>query len=320
LRQAEIAALLASRSPARTSTVERRVLITDIDAAVARDQLTIAEALAMVPSVLADREERIQNAASALARSLRADALDADTYDHYERWILATYGPLARQLGWRRQRGDSDERQQLRGKIVLRVALAGDRRLRAEAARLARAWLEDAKAMEDDIVEPVLAAATAEGDAALFEHILVATRAEEDRTRQLRLLTALGGFRDPALVQKALALAGGKEFDLRETRFILIRLIHTRETRAQAWKFVQTRASDLLSRMRSDEASVTLEQIGSTFCDEAGRHELSAVFTPLTAKMDGGQYALAQALDEVARCITTQGRIRSSAAEFLARY
>jgi aminopeptidase N len=315
----EIATLLAPRSSARATAAERRMLIADIDAAIGRDQLTIAEALALVPSVLADRDERIQRAASALVRPLRADVLSDDTYERYERWILATYGPLARELGWRRRRGDSDERQALRAEILPLVALSRDRRLQEEAVRLARAWLADGGAIEDDIAEAVLLAAGAGGDATLFDQILAAARAEKDRSKQLRLITALGGFREPALVTRALDLILDRDFDLRETRAILIRSIRTRETRLQAWAFMQAHAQEVLSRLRSDEASRVIGAIGSTFCDETHRNEVSALFTPLAGKIDGARYALDQALDEVARCIATQARISPSAVQFFGR-
>jgi aminopeptidase N len=315
----EAAALLSRRSPARLTAVERRLLLSDIDAAVGRDQLSIADAMAMVPTVLADSDARIQRAAWALTTALRPDLFEDELYARYKRWTLATLGPLARKLGWRRRAGDSDERQELRQYVVSVAARAGDRKLRAEAERLARAWLAKPGAVEDDMVDAILQVAARDGGTELFDRILAAARAEKDRNRQRRLITALGGFEDPALVARALDLVLSKDFDLRESRSILMRALGGRETRAQAWKFIQERVDQLLAGMRSDEASGF---IGSTglFCEAARRAEVVALFGDRAAKIDGARYALDQALDQVDLCIKTQARIVPSAASFLARY
>ncbi|HWM87386.1 MAG TPA: M1 family metallopeptidase [Kofleriaceae bacterium] len=316
----EVAAVLPARSPARLTMAERRVLLSDVGAAVTRDELEIADAMALVPVAIANRDERIQRAAPALASALRPDILDDAAHARFRRWVLASYGRLARQLGWRRRRGDSDERHELRARVVSMAAQAGDRRLAAEASRLARAWLADRSAIEDDIVEAVLSAAAYGGDAALFDAILAAARAEkDDRTEQLRLVSALGGFRDPALVARALDLVLGKEFDLRETRGMLQRLLGARESRAQAWAFIQQHIDALLGGMRSDEASWFVRRTG-VFCDAARRREVSALLGRRVAKIEGARYTLDQALDEIDQCIATQARIVPSATAYLARF
>ena len=315
----EAAALMAARSPARLTMAERRVLMTDVDAAVGRDQLSIADAMAMVPAALADRDERIQRVAGQLVGALRSDQLDDADHDRYQRWVLATHGPLARRLGWRRRPADSDERQELRASVVSLAAWAGDRQLRAQAGRLARAWLADRSGLDDDMVDRVLAAAVRDGDAALFDRILAAARAEKDRLRQTRLLFVLGGFRDPALLARAFELVVGKDFDFRESRAVLQRALSQRETRAQAWKFVQQHIDRLLGGMRTDEASWFVRSTG-VFCDAARRAEVAALLDRRVARIEGARYTLDQALDEIDQCIATQKRVAPDARAFLARH
>ena len=315
----EIAPLLAARSPARLGVSERLVLMADVDAAVDRDQLSIAGAMAMVPAALADRDERIQRAAEGLAGALRADQLDDADHARYRRWVLATHGPLARKLGWRRRPGDSDERQELRKQVVSIAAWAGDRQLRAQAARLAVTWLENRSGVDDDMIDLVLASAARDGDAALFDRILAAARGEKDRLRQTRLLVALGGFRDPALAARALELVVGKQFDFRESRAILRRALSQREAREQAWKFVQSHIDRLLGGMRTDEASWFVHSTG-VFCDATRRAEVVALLDKRVARIEGARYTLDQALDEIDQCIATQKRVAPDAKKFLARY
>ncbi len=199
------------------------------------------------------------------------------------------------------------------------AAWAGDRQLRAQAARLARAWLADRSGIEDDMVDLVLASAVRDGDAALFDRILAAARGEKDRLRQTRLLFALGGFRDPALLTRALELVIGKQFDFRESRGILRRALQQRETREQAWKFVQGHIDQLLGGMRTDEASWFVHGTG-VFCDASRRAEVVALLDRRVARIEGARYTLDQALDEIDQCIATQKRVAPDARGFLARY
>ena len=315
----EIAPLMTRRSPARPTVVERQVLMADIAAAVGRDQLHMADAMAMVPALLADREERIQSAAGWVIDDLRPDQLDDASYELYRHWVVATYGPLARRLGWKRRPGDPDERQQLRAVVVSTAAMAGDEQLRAQADRLAVAWLADRKAVEDDMVDQVLAVAAHFGDASLWGRILAAARAEKDRRVQGRLLSALGGFRAPALTSRALELALTREFDFRESRAVLGRALRGRESRALAWTFIQQHIDALLGGMRSDEAGWFVGSM-AVFCDPARRGEVKALLDGRVAKIDGARYRLDQALEAIDRCVATQSRIAPSAIEFLAHH
>jgi hypothetical protein len=256
-----------------------------------------------------------------LSGPLRADLLDGALYAKYRRWVVATFGPTARKLGWRRKPGDSDDRQELRAAIIGAVAASGDKKLAAEAGKLARAWLADRTAIEDEIVQPVLALAARAGDAKLFDTILAAARAAgDDREHQQRLLFALGGFMDQALVERALALVLGNEFDLRESRNILWMVLYNRETREMGWTFVVEHIDELLARLRSDEATRLIGGLAGFSCDTAHRDKAAALFEAKVASIDGARYALDQGLEQSAQCIAAQTRLAASAAKFLAKY
>jgi aminopeptidase N len=313
----ELGAIFGRGMAARTTMIERRMVASDVAAAVARDELGIAEAMALVPRLLADPDERLRAAAGVLTEPLRADALDDATHERYRRWVLATYGPTARKLGWHRRKGDSDDRQAQRAIVLPLAAWAGDRLLAAEAGRLARKWLIDARALDDDLIEAVLGAAAQDGDKILFDALLAAARREPDRNRQRRLLAPLGAFRDPVLETRALDLLLDPALDPRETGSILIRAASLRETRERAWRFGQDHIDALLGRMRREDAIGLLLAVGATFCDAPHRGAVADLLSARAAAIGGMEHALQQTLAAIDRCIAVQSRLAPSAAKLL---
>jgi aminopeptidase N len=308
----------AAARQARPTSAERLMLVADVRGAAARGELDPETTLGLAPLVAADADDRVAALALALAQ-LRADELPEPLYQRARRFRVRTFGPLAHRLGWRRQRDDSDDRQALRKDLVGTVALAGDAALEAEGTALAKTWLADpARAgLADDLVEVALGVAASRGDEALFERYLQAARKAADRTARDRLLFALGHFRDPRTVARALAVMVETEFDSRETMWIILPLLRQRETRAQAWAWFQSHVDALLASRRSDEASWLLEAITSGFCDQAHRDEAAALFGARAERIDGARKAVDRGLEQADRCIARLARERPALERFL---
>jgi hypothetical protein len=147
--------------------------------------------------------------------------------------------------------------------------------------------------------------------------VVAAARKAPDRTGRARLLSALGGFVEPRLVDRALALVVGTEFDLRETAGLVPRLLRQRETRAQAWRWLGPTLDGLLARMRSDESSWFLGNVARTFCVEAHRGEVAALLVPRAEHIDGATSAVARGLEETDRCVVRLARDRPALERFL---
>ena len=98
---------------------------------------------------------------------------------------------------------------------------AEDWELIAEAKQLALAWLEDHRAVDPDMAGVVLNTPAWHGDRDLFDRLRAAARKERDETPRAHLLSSLGHFRDPAIIQAALPIVLSDEFDGRESLIIL---------------------------------------------------------------------------------------------------
>ncbi len=302
--------------PASATVDEKLMLVSDLRAAIERGELAIDKSLALAPKLAVDADDRVARRAFEAA-SANEDGLDDATYAKVVRYHLAMFRPLARKLGWRRGPNDTEDRHELR-RHAMGVAYHDDT-LAKEAGVLALAWLADRKAADDDMVSTILTSATHHGDAALFDKLLAAARAPRDRTEQERLLFALGGFTDPAIVARALALALGTDFDLRDSISIVARVVATRETRALGLAFVEAHLDELLPRMRDDEASELLSRL-SDACDRATIDRVAKLVVPRAKKVGGADAAVTRGLEQSEQCLANAKRQAPALAAFLAKF
>ena len=105
----------------------------------------------------------------------------------------------------------------IRNTLVLAAGGVGaDPAIRAEARRLALAWLDDHAAVPAESVSTVLALAALDGDEALYDRFAAALETEADRRNRRRLIGGLSSFHDPDLVRRTLGLLLDARFDPRE--------------------------------------------------------------------------------------------------------
>jgi len=202
------------------------------------------------------------------------------------------------------------------------VPLLSDRDapLAKQATELADRWLAERKGIEADLVGPALQVSAARGDAARFDKLLAASRSARDRNEQRQILNAIGAFRDPALVKRALLLVAGTEIDLRDSLGILYPILFKRETRALGLEFVSANIDGLLGRMRDDEAAWFLGGLAGGFCVPEQRARIEALVAPRAAKYDGAAAAVARGLEQSQQCIDAAARKLPVLRRFLARY
>ncbi len=291
---------------ARPTAAELTMLIADLRAMVERDELPIDKLLALAPTIAGASDPHVASWAEH-AIEPRAAWLDEPLYQASRRWRLRAFGKTARALGWRRASTDDDLREQLRRVIVPFVASV-DPSLANEAGALADRWIASHDGVADDLVDGALAVAAEHGDAARFERYLAAARAARTHEDRQRILTALASFRDPALVDRALALTLDHAFDLRDAYPIITSAVGIRENRDRVIAFLTRHLDELLAGLRSDEASWLLGTVAEASCDRDHHDRLSAWLVPRAARIDGAAATVARGLERGETCIAALAR------------
>jgi alanyl aminopeptidase len=304
----------------RLALHERVGIAGDISALVDAGELPPGDLLGLVPKLAREESTHLVSAAMRIASSIDEDVIPPESMDRYARFITRTFGARARALGFQPRAGDDEDTRLLRPRLLSLVADEGrDATLRAEAAALARRWLDDRTAVEPELVDTVLDLAAIDGDRALFERLREEARKAVDRRERSRFLSAMGSFRDPEVARTALAILLTDEFDARETGRMSFSLLGAPETRDLVFDFTLQNYEALAARVPRDARGRFL-RLGGAFCDEPHRKAVAEFFGPKVEDIPGGPRQLAQALERMGLCIAQSEAQRPGVVEFLRRY
>jgi len=310
------AALLAH--PDALDAVELASLAGDIGALARRGDIPAEEALALGAKLSASHDSDVALAGLGLLTLVRRDTLPPELQDAQSARVQKLLGKRARALGWNERRGDSPDDIRLRPRLVPWLADVGrDAPLRAEAHKLADAWLQGTGSIDADMVSAVLRTAARNGDAALFERLLGAAHGLSTRRDREEAIHALGFFRDPALAERARAELLDTKNDLRDWLDLLSFQLFTSETQGGAYAFLDQSFEALKARMRDDEVAQLFSFLG-VFCEPTRRASVEAGFTQRAAKVDGGPFHLSVSLQAIDECARVQSRLRPGATAWLA--
>jgi len=303
----------------KLTLAERVGLIGDVEALVGAGKVPAGDALALVGVLAKDRDRHIVAASAGIAVS--PDQVISDKLrPNYQRFVRKMFGAKARALGWTAKPNEDDDTKILRSTLVALVADKGeDKALIAEAQKLAVAWLDDHTAIPADMTGQVLAVGTAHGDRALYDRFLAAAKATSDGRERERLLGALGGFRDPALIKASFDLVLGSEFSILETGRLMTAGVDNPQTRRLVYDLVTANYDALAAKIPGGYAAY-LSGVGAALCDPAMRKEVEDFFTPRTAKLPGGPRILAQSLEGMDLCIANREAQRPGVEAFLKKY
>ena len=115
--------------------------------------------------------------------------------------------------------------------------------------RAARATSPTARSLDPNLADAVVGLGARAGDAARFDAFLAAAEGASTPQERRRMLLALGEFRDPALVQRALALTLTDTVGTQDVAILLVRMLGNPAAREATWAFMKRRWPKLRRRL-----------------------------------------------------------------------
>jgi puromycin-sensitive aminopeptidase len=170
--------------------------------------------------------------------------------ERFRSWLVTCFGEAFVELGWDPAPGEDDDTKLRRAALVGLLGIVAEwEPVVLTASRRLGPYLDDRAALDANLAEAVVAIGARDGDAARFDALLEASRGAATPQEARRLLLALGEFREPELVQRALALSLTDAVPTQEVAFLLVRLLQNPGAHESAWQFVKRRWPRLRKRM-----------------------------------------------------------------------
>ncbi|MGO9242653.1 MAG: M1 family aminopeptidase [Bryobacteraceae bacterium] len=290
---------------ASLSLAERAGLFGELDNLARAGNLPLSDGLKLAVMLKDEPKRQIMDAALEFA-AVRTDFLPDNLRPKYIAFVRDTFGPRAHKLGWLPQPGESEDDRLLRPSLVAFVARDGeDPELIAAANELAGKWLATRQPLPADLYYEIFNVAARNGDAALYEKILAAAKAEKDEFFQQALVGALGSFRTRELVLRNLDLLLQGIFDMRIAASLLFGPLQTPELASMPADWVKSNYDAIVVKLPSSagfDFAAYLPQTSGRACSAAEAQQLEDFYAPRMAKVNGGPRNLAQLLEAVKLC------------------
>ena len=224
----------------------------------------------------------------------------------FSAWIRRHFGARAHALGWLPRAGEPRETARLRAIALPMLATRGaDAVLARQARELTVRWLGDRRVLPVEIRRQVLrtAARTAGGAApALFEDLRKAALATTDANERYDLMQALGSFRAPALLDRALALSLDPALPIGESIQPLRHALELAPTRRRALAWMSEHMEALAARAPPTQQGFW-PAWSADACTSTERSQFIALFAARADALDAGARTYRQALENIDLCL-----------------
>jgi aminopeptidase N len=211
-------------------------------------------------------------------------------------------GPVYAALG-APTKGESFDRQQLRGTLFEILGEAQDPTVLAQAREITARIFADPK-HKDKTLDPILSDAAIEiaatnGDVAFYDKILAVSKDPANPGDQADALRTLTRFRDPALVTRTLDYDVSGQVRNQSSWVVLFALLHERETQDQTWDYIKQNWDKVHAQFTTNSGVRVVAATGF-FCSVQKRDDVVSFFA--THKVDAAERTLAKAIDSINDC------------------
>jgi aminopeptidase N/puromycin-sensitive aminopeptidase len=227
------------------------------------------------------------------------------------------FAPVYAALG-RPNRGETYDRQELRAELMGILGLAKDPTVVAEAKHLAEKAYGPDKTRGDIgpiLTDKAITIAAANGDVALYEKVLAASRNPTEPGAQSDALRTLAMFTDPALVTRTLDYAVSGEVRNQDSWIPISMLLANVNTREVAWRYIQENWSKVHAQLTTNSGARIVSAAGN-FCSAEKHDEVAGFFA--THKVDAAERTLAKALDNISDCVQLRAEQQPALHQWLA--
>jgi aminopeptidase N/puromycin-sensitive aminopeptidase len=313
----ELDAIIAE-AETRLTPQERIGLLGDRWALVRSGQGTVGDYLSLVLALKSDSNGLVMETALDKVKLIDTRIATDEDRAQLAAVLRREFGPVYTALG-HPTAGESYDRQALRAELMEILGAAKERVALAAAKELTeRSFASGAqrdRGIDPILTESAIAVTAVNGDAALYEKVLAASKDSRDAGLQSEALHTLARFRDPALVTRTLDYAVSGQVRNQDSWVLIVMLLTGRDTREQTWNYIQQNWDKVHAQLTTASGARIVGAAGS-FCSVEKRDEVASFFA--THKVDAAQRTLAKAIDNINDCVQLRSTQEPSLRQWLA--
>ena len=292
---------LAAYAESALTPSERISLAGDEWAQVRANKATVGDYLNLVAALKSDpNAEVFSNAAGKIATISDKVASTKEERDELAGWVERTFAPEYAKLGPPAS-GDTPNTIELRAQLLaMLVSHGNDTELQAQARKIADQYLYDPASVDPTLGQAALAAAAANGDAALFDRLQKVYETSTDPELQDSALRLLVQFENPALLERGLEYSVSNKVRNQDAAFQLATGLRIPENREATWSFIKTHWSQVQADLTTDLGARLVSYTGS-FCTTEARDDVKSFFA--VDPVPASDVELRHALESIDGCI-----------------
>jgi puromycin-sensitive aminopeptidase len=232
---------LVARAADELSPLERYGIVDDAWAAVLADRMGIVDILRLLPHFTVEEDltvwQRIVGVIDAIDRLVTGE----DPVARWQTMVAELVGPAFERLGTTPRNGDDDRSRQLRGTLFTALGtIAADPATRILATDLLTAATDDPSAVDPAMTAAAIAVVAHTGGREVYEDFVRRVEAAPTPQDEMRLLTALADFQEPALLDETMAMCLDGRVRTQNAPYLLRRTMANTSCGDRAWAFVST--------------------------------------------------------------------------------
>jgi aminopeptidase N len=282
---------------------ERIGLLGDRWALMRSGQGSVGDFLNLVLAVKNDPNAAVIESGLQKSGTILARIATKEDEDRMEAVFHAQFVPVYAALG-KPEKSDSPDRQTLRATLFQLLGGAKDPAVLAQAREITDKIYSSSEGrgtnLDAAFQDAAIDIAATNGDAALYDKILEASKTLNKPEEQTQALFTLARFEQPALVQRTLDYAVSGQVRNQDSWILLSILLQNPETRNQAWDYIRQNWDKVHAQFTTNSGVRVVAATGS-FCTVQQRDEVTSFFA--THKVDASERTLSKSVDSINDCI-----------------
>jgi aminopeptidase N/puromycin-sensitive aminopeptidase len=295
-------AAIVAKAETALAPPERIGLVGDRWALVRSGQGTVGDFLNLVLALKQDPNAAVLETALRKASTISWNIAEGEDHDRLQAVLRSQFTPVYEALG-KPSPKDSLDRERLRALLFHLLGGAKEPAVLTQARQIADAVYSSGgqrdKNLDPSFSDEAIAIAATNGDAALYDKILNASKTLTSPELQTQALFTLPRFEVPALVQRTLDYAVSGEVRNQDSWILLSSLLGNPDTRIQSWDYIRQNWDKVHAQFTTSSGVRVVAATGS-FCTVKQREEVIGFFA--THKVDASERTLTKAIDSINDC------------------